>query len=160
MNSSFKELSSSAMSTSFSTQLNALWYTAIISSYGTMFNNTSKFQILKSLHIAGKPSGAPSIISVFWRSSPLVWIKVNTDRSAFGSPRSASLGGIFEISRGYPAGCFVFSICNSFAHIAELCAAMFVVLKAKEFGWRQLWLECDSMYVVHLFKNIDMLIPW
>ena len=37
---------------------------------------------------------------------------------------------------------------------------MFAVKKAKEFGWSNLWLECDSSWVVHLFSSRSVEVPW
>ena len=88
------------------------------------------------------------------------WIKVNTDGSAIGSPSISGAGGIFRNFKGYVKGASAFNTCTSFAYIAELKAVMFAIHKAKELGWCNMWIECDSTCVVHLLQSRSLEVPW
>lgn len=46
------------------------------------------------------------------------------------------------------------------AYEAELCAAIERVVAANNQGWTQLVLELDSAYIVSLFQNPEMVVPW
>ena len=85
---------------------------------------------------------------------------MNTDGSASGSPGASGAGGVFRNSRGFVKGAFAFNTGISFAYIAELKAAMFAIAKAKELGWNNLWIECDSTWVVHLLQSRSLDVPW
>lgn len=127
---------------------------------GHMYNSIDELRLLRVLHIPGIPRRAPWIISVYWQSPPVSWIKINTDGSALGSPGEARAGGIFRTSCGYARGSFAFRIGCSFAYLAELQAAIYAVNMAWDRGWHQLWLECDSSYVVGLFQSKSHHVPW
>lgn len=43
--------------------------------------------------------------------------------------------------------------------VAELSAAMMAIEVAAKNGWTNLWLECDSSFVVEAF-NLDSIVPW
>ncbi|XP_055961091.1 uncharacterized protein LOC130015304 [Mercurialis annua] len=123
-------------------------------------NSLSDMTILSRLHIRRVPKKSIRVVSVYWRPPPTGWIKVNTDGSALGTPGPAGGGGIFRNARGYCQGCFSINMGVSFAFLAEIEAAIFAVLKAADMGFQFVWLECDSIYVVNLFKRKDMQIPW
>ncbi|WCJ18474.1 Retrovirus-related Pol polyprotein from type-1 retrotransposable element R2 [Euphorbia peplus] len=123
-------------------------------------NSMKDFHVLRQLGLSVRPSRAPKIIGISWKPPSSGWLKVNTDGSALGAPSSAGSGGIFRTSRGFPKGCFAFSIGCSFAHIAELRAAVYAISVAWNKGWRHIWLECDSMFVVSLFKTRSTRVPW
>ncbi|XP_050222822.1 uncharacterized protein LOC126672915 [Mercurialis annua] len=123
-------------------------------------NSINDMITLKLLRIKSVPRKPQRVISVVWRSPPTGWIKVNTDGSALGAPGPAGGGGIFRNTRGFCQGCFALHLGCSFAFMAEIEAAIYAVLKASEMGFQFVWLECDSIYVVNLFKRRDMQIPW
>ena len=125
-----------------------------------MFNSLNELQILSSLRIRGVPRKAPSIVSISCHPPPSGWIKANTDGSSLGSPGAAGSGGIFRTARGLPRGAFTFSTGSSFAFLAELQAAIKAIEIAWHRGWHSLWLECDSLYVVHLFRAKSNRVPW
>ena len=37
---------------------------------------------------------------------------------------------------------------------------MFAIRNVKELGWCNLWLECDSTWVVNLFQTCSTNVPW
>ncbi|KHM99446.1 hypothetical protein glysoja_039337 [Glycine soja] len=70
---------------------------------------------------------------VRWQPPIMGWVKCNTDEATKGSL------GI--------AGC------------GEISAVITTIEIAHEKGWRNLWLECDSLMVVQDFKDVN-LVPW
>ena len=55
---------------------------------------------MHSLRIVGRPSNAPRIIEILWKSHSLGWIKVNTDGAASGSLGLAGSACVFRNCRG------------------------------------------------------------
>ena len=43
---------------------------------------------------------------------------------------------------------------------AEMIGFILAIEKASEFGWCNLWIEMDSMYIVNMFSNKTGKIPW
>ncbi|KAL8546430.1 hypothetical protein ACS0TY_006237 [Phlomoides rotata] len=43
---------------------------------------------------------------------------------------------------------------------AELATTLHAIYVAYDRGWRNIWLECDSMYVVQLLRATNPIIPW
>ncbi|WCJ36046.1 hypothetical protein M5689_017268 [Euphorbia peplus] len=123
-------------------------------------NALQDFHVLHQLGISARPCRAPKIIGVRWKPPTSGWLKINTDGSALGAPGRAGSGGIFRTARGFSKGCFAFSINCSYAHLAELRAAIHAISVAWERGWHNIWLECDSSYVVELFKKRSSQVPW
>ena len=123
-------------------------------------NKIDELQILHSLRIVGRPSRAPRIIEVLWKFPSPGWIKVNTDGAAFGSPGLAGSAGVFRNCRGFIRGCFALPIGIAYAFEAELVAAIHAINYAWDRGWKHLWLETDSTYLVYLFKRKSKVVPW
>ncbi|PON37013.1 Ribonuclease H, partial [Trema orientale] len=107
-----------------------------------------------------RPPKAPRILEVQWHVPPVGWLKVNTDGSAFGSPGLAGCGGIFRTSRGFFKGAFAISLGKCFAFEAELAGAIHAISYSWDFGWKNLWLESDSSYLVTLLKAHSPSVPW
>ena len=127
---------------------------------GTMRNSLNDLQILHCLRVQAKPPRAPRIVEVQWQLPPPGWLKVNTDGSAFGSPGLAGCGGIFRTPRGFFKGAFAIPLGKSFAYEAELVGAIHAISYAFDFGWTNLWLECDSSYVVTLLRTRSSSVHW
>ncbi|PON75623.1 Ribonuclease H-like domain containing protein [Parasponia andersonii] len=108
-----------------------------------MRNTLDELQILLCLHVQAKPSWAPRIVEVHWQFPPAGWLKVNTDGSTFGSLGLTGCGGIFRTSRGFCKGAFAIPLGKAFAFEAELASAIHAISYAYDFGWTNLWLECD-----------------
>ena len=100
-------------------------------SSGSIVNIVDELAILHTLHVQGSPSRAPRIIEILWKPLPPVWIKVNTDRAAFGCSGVVGSGGIFRNYRSFVHGCFALPIGLAFAFEAELVA----VIQAISFAW-------------------------
>lgn len=68
-----------------------------------------------------------------------VWIKIDTDGAANGSPGFAGCGSIFRIYRGFCKGCFSkpLGIMNAFE--AELLGVITALEYAQQFNWSRLW---------------------
>lgn len=90
---------------------------------------------------------------LIWLIPSARWVKVNTDGASWGCLRHAVDGGIFRGSCGEYIGGFsaYFGIINSL--YAELMAAILTIDHANIFGFRRLWLECDSMMVIQAFSK-------
>ena len=85
---------------------------------------------------------------------------MNTDGSSLGTPGAAGASGIFRTPSGFPHGAFTFHIDFEFAYVAEIVAAIYAVEMAWSKGWKNLWLECDSLLVVNLFHKLSNQVPW
>ncbi|KAL0277948.1 UNVERIFIED_CONTAM: putative ribonuclease H protein, partial [Sesamum radiatum] len=95
-----------------------------------------------------KPRKAPVIHSIQWQPPPPGWMKVNTDGCSRGQPGPSSCGGIFRNCRGFVHGCFALSLGSGFAYQAEWVGVMTAIAIAHSKGWKYLWIESDSTYVV------------
>ncbi|KAK0595507.1 hypothetical protein LWI29_007339 [Acer saccharum] len=115
---------------------------------GTMMNSVDELQALQRLHVSSHPSKAPRILEVNWRPPPLGYLKVKMDGVAFGSPSPAGCARVFCTCRGFVKGCFAIPLGVCFAFEAELAVAVHAIDYAWTFGWRWLWLESDSTFVV------------
>ncbi|KAK3217683.1 hypothetical protein Dsin_011653 [Dipteronia sinensis] len=142
----------------FTTQLKALWRVDSLQS-GTMKTSVDELQTLHRLHVSGRPPKAPRILEVNWHPPPLGCLKVNTDEAAFGSPGLAGCAGVFRTCRGFVKGCFVIPIGVCFAFKAELATAVHAIDYAWTFGWRRLWLESDSTFVVDALRSKSRKVP-
>lgn len=87
------------------------------------------------------------------------WIKCNSDGASLGNPGVSSCGGIFRDFEGTCLGCFVEPLGTLTSYQAEMCGALRAIEVAAENHWTNLWLETDSMLVVHTFRN-SSLVPW
>ncbi|KAL8525168.1 hypothetical protein ACS0TY_014697 [Phlomoides rotata] len=90
---------------------------------------------------------------------PAKVIKINVDGGAAGSPGSLTGGGVFRDNFGVFRGCFAVSHGRGFSFEAGLASALFAIELAHDKGWKTIWLESDSTYVVQMLKsnNIDVL---
>ena len=125
-----------------------------------MANNADDFRILKLLTVQGIPTPAPTITFVSWQPPPSSWIKANIDGSALVSPSAAGASCIFITSAGFPRGFFSFSVGQNYVFMAELKAAIHAVNSAWQKGWHNIWIECDSSYVVRLLHDKSLDVPW
>lgn len=92
----------------------------------------------------------PKYILVSWQSPPCNWYKVNTDGS-FINPNHAGFGGLFRYSQGPFLGGFAFKVNVPSAIDVEVLAVIEAVRVAWIRRWTHIWLETDSMLVVHYF---------
>lgn len=124
---------------------------------GAMSSSICEFQILKHFKVEGNLPKAPFIIQVDWHKPPCGWIKCNSDGTSKGNPGQAASGGIFRDSSGAIAGCFAeyIGVASFFFIQNGLLQCNQLRLLSKR-GWRKLWLEYDSLLVVHSFKNIAL----
>ncbi|PRQ53570.1 putative ribonuclease H-like domain, reverse transcriptase zinc-binding domain-containing protein [Rosa chinensis] len=101
---------------------------------------------------------APRYIPVTWTPPPENWFKANSDGS-FRDPNHAGFGGIFRNSEAAFLGAFSCKAIVPWAIDTELLAVMAVVKVARDRNWFPLWLETDSMLVMHYLKNPSR-VPW
>ncbi|XP_057811785.1 uncharacterized protein LOC131026023 [Salvia miltiorrhiza] len=127
---------------------------------GYMANEWSDYLTLRSIGVASRPAPPPDYVSVHWWPPNIGWIKVNTDGSASGSPGLIAGGGVFRDHTAMVQGCFHTKGGSGFPFEAELLAAITTIAITYNRGWRKLWLEADSLYVVGLFQQRSMEIPW
>ncbi|KAK3199937.1 hypothetical protein Dsin_023352 [Dipteronia sinensis] len=100
-----------------------------------------------------------AMMVVFSTQLKALW-RVNTDGDAFGSPGLAGCAGVFRTCRGFFKGCFAIPLIVCFAFEAELAAAVHTIDYAWTFGWRRLWLESDSTFVVDTLRSRSYKVPW
>jgi hypothetical protein len=72
---------------------------------------------------------------VRWLPPPRGCRKINIDGSVFGTPSCGSIGVVFRDCEANFLGGFVQNIGHASVIVAELCAAMYAIEKAVEFGW-------------------------
>lgn len=122
--------------------------------------NIDYFRVLKQHGFTILPTRSEKIIEVKWQPQPPCYMKINIDGSALGSPGTAGYGGLFQNARGFLHGAFTGSLGTAYAFEAELMAAIYAINKAFEVGWRNLWTETITIYVVHMLCSKDLLVPW
>lgn len=127
--------------------------------FGKMYNSMDEFHILKLLNISCIPRRAPRMVFVLWQPPPFSWIKVNIDGSSFGTTGAVGVGGIFRTPTRFPHGAFSFDMGTTPSYFAELSAAIHAIESASEKGWTNLWLECDSLWIVSLFRRFSKDVP-
>ncbi|XP_057779536.1 uncharacterized protein LOC130998119 [Salvia miltiorrhiza] len=146
----------------FSTQVVSFWKAGIMNLLWQIWDcrNQATFNdvdVLGSLHALRRP---PTMIEVHWWPPAGHWIKVNTDGSALGAPGNIAVGGVFRDNFGWVRGCFHFKGGVGFAFEAELLAAIYAINIADNRGWRSLWIEADSTYIVNLLNSRSNDVPW
>ena len=72
----------------------------------------------------------------------------------------AAFGRIFKNSRGSTKGCFSRPLAEGFAFEAEIQVIIVGVSFSWEKGWKFLWIESDSSFLVSLLKNMSIHVPW
>lgn len=87
---------------------------------------------------------------MFWESTLLSWIKINSDGAFSASIGCTSAGGIFQGSSGCPLHAFSISVVVELVFELELRKVICVVDKTVEHDMPTIWLESDSSLVVHL----------
>ena len=103
---------------------------------------------------------ALNMVTIVWHPPPSNWLKVNIDGSALGVMGLAGSRGIFRTASGLPRGVFAFSIGHNFTFITELLVSIKAVEIAWDKGWHSLWLECNSIYVLHMFHTHSIRAQW
>ena len=122
-----------------------------------VYGNVSNFMMSRKFNVKLHPPRAPHVIEVFWFPPSLNWTKCNTDGSTTGN--QSSCGGIFRDCYSNFLLCFGENTGLGNALHAEISGAMRAVELAESHGWRNLWLEVDSQFVIKAFKN-PSLVPW
>jgi ribonuclease HI len=75
------------------------------------------------------------------------------DGASLGNIGISACGGIFRNVDSSFLGAYAFNIGVSTSLKAELIGAMIAIETAAFKGWSRLWLESDSMLVVHAFSS-------
>jgi len=120
-------------------------------------NSLSNFVILKKFEVTLHPPKAPRIIEVLWKHPPPFWVKCNTDKST--TDHTAACGGIFRDHLSDILLCFPEKVDKVCALHAEFFGAIRAIELANKFNWRNLWLECDSTFVINAIRNKSQ-VPW
>lgn len=121
-------------------------------------STTQHVPIFGLLGLSPLRPAAPRFIPVAWAPPPPHWVKVNTDGS-FHDIDNAGFGGIFRSETTSFLGAFSHKVCVSSAIDAEVLAVIESIRVARLRGWLSLWIETDSMLVVHYFNKPNC-IPW
>ncbi|XP_043725602.1 uncharacterized protein LOC122672168 [Telopea speciosissima] len=85
-------------------------------------------------------------------------IKLNIDGSSLGNPGRAGTGGVFRNHQAQVVFSFIRFLGISSSYAAEYEALLGGLSKAKEMGFRELWIESDSASVVSSIQSSN--IPW
>lgn len=67
---------------------------------------------------------------------------------------------MFETLRSFNKGCFCILLSLSHAFKVESVVAIHTIIYANTFGWKKLWLELDSTYIVTIFQTKSLNVPW
>ncbi|XP_057771115.1 uncharacterized protein LOC130990904 [Salvia miltiorrhiza] len=127
---------------------------------GSMQNSFDDLLVVKKIGVRPRASPPPDFINVYWWPPVNNWIKVNTDGSALGAPGKIGAGGVFRDKFSWVRGCFHVKGGIGFALEAELLAVITAIQIAHARHWRQLWIESDSTYIVHLLHERSTSVPW
>ncbi|TXG65456.1 hypothetical protein EZV62_006731 [Acer yangbiense] len=115
------------------------------------------------------PSPSTGIVPGYYDYYPIVWqppanrcIKANSaGLISNGNPSVTTCGGLFRDSSGKFMGGFSQNLHMETSYFADVMAAILVIEHAYHNGWHNLWLETDSLLVVHLLTYHDVLnLPW
>ncbi|KAK2640376.1 hypothetical protein Ddye_028171 [Dipteronia dyeriana] len=115
------------------------------------------------------PSPSTGIVPGYYGYYPIVWqppangwVKANSAGTiSDGNPSVTTCGGLFRDSSGKFLGGFSQNLHVETSYYAEVMAAVLVIEHAYHKGWHNLWLETDSLLVVHLLTYRDVLnLPW
>jgi ribonuclease HI len=123
------------------------------------YSNISEFVLLQKFHVKMKFGMAPKIKEVIWQPPFLNWVKCNCDGASLGNTGISACGGIFRNADSSFLGAYAFNIGVSTSLKAEQIGAMIAIETAAFKGWSHLWLESDSMLVVHAFSS-SKIVPW
>ncbi|XP_057809094.1 uncharacterized protein LOC131023567 [Salvia miltiorrhiza] len=127
---------------------------------GSMHNSCDDLLVVKNIGVRPRAYPSPEFINVYWWPPVNNWIKVNTDGSALGAPGKIGAGGVFRDKFSWVRGCFHVKGGIGFAFEAELLAVITAIQIAHARHWRQLWIESDSTYIVHLRHERSTSVPW
>ncbi|XP_019460138.1 PREDICTED: uncharacterized protein LOC109359898 [Lupinus angustifolius] len=111
------------------------------------------FTILRNLNVSPHYNSAPVITEVLWYTPLPGWNKINSDGAAHDAPSHARGGAIFRDSPSDFLGCFASYLNIKDSLYAELRDAILAIEISHNRGWNKVWLECDSMNVVDIFKD-------
>ena len=89
---------------------------------------------------------------------PNDWFKANSGGS-FHDIDHAGFGGVFRDCNAEFLGAFTCGLRVNYAIDAELLAVIEIIRVAKGKTWFPLWIETDSMLVLHYFRK-PHLVPW
>lgn len=67
---------------------------------------------------------------------------------------------MFVTNGAFVKVCFAIPLGNKYAFEAELLIVIYALKVAQKYSWDMLWLECDSMYLVHLLSYRSLNVPW
>ncbi|XP_057775292.1 uncharacterized protein LOC130994266 [Salvia miltiorrhiza] len=130
------------------------------STLGNSRNTWSDYVITRNIGVSTRPAPLPRMVEVHWWPPVNHWIKVNTDGSALGAPGAIAASGVFRDKWSVVRGCFHIKGGVGFAFEAELLAVITAINLAHDRNWLHLWIEADSMYVVHLLQSKSLDVPW
>ncbi|KAL8494434.1 hypothetical protein ACS0TY_025300 [Phlomoides rotata] len=118
-----------------------------------MSNAPFDLEVLSMFRIIGRPPRAPTIKQIRWQRPHLHYMKINVENGASGAPGILTGGGVFRDSLSVFRGCFAMTIGRGFAFEAELTTTFHALEIAINKGWKNIWMECDSLYVVQIFQS-------
>ncbi|PRQ36596.1 putative ribonuclease H-like domain-containing protein [Rosa chinensis] len=123
-------------------------------------NGLVDIQLLVGLGIQPIPKNRVAPRLVLWHPPIFPWIKLNTDGLAKGNPGPATCGGVFRDTHGHYIGGYCQGLGHKSAFYAELMGVIIGIEYAFQYGWRCLWLECDSTSVIACIKSSSFVPPW
>ncbi|XP_057779947.1 uncharacterized protein LOC130998549 [Salvia miltiorrhiza] len=127
---------------------------------GFINNQWADYLVVRRLGIRVRERPPPKFDSVYWSPPAFGWLKANTDGSAVGAPGRIFAGGVFRDWKGFVRGCFHVDGGIGFAFEAELLGIISAIEYAFKNGWKKVWFEADSSYVVHMLSTKSSCIPW
>ena len=96
---------------------------------------------------------------VLWSSPPLGWLKANFDGYAKENLGKARFGGVLRDHYRIVVDSMSIPIGHSTSYKAEAIAALYTVKMAVETGYRNLWLEGNSLNIINMLNNKNM-VTW
>jgi len=112
------------------------------------------FNVLKFFGINTRSGKVLSPLLVRWEFPSLVWVKINIDGAARGSPGFATYDGIFCGSMGEFISGFSIFLDVQTALVVEFYGVIHAIEHAQKMNLTNLWLEFDSALVCAAKTNV------
>ncbi|KAL8491771.1 hypothetical protein ACS0TY_023386 [Phlomoides rotata] len=127
---------------------------------GSMGNAPFNLEVLSTFRFTSRPPRVPTIKKIRWQHPLIHHMKINVDSGASGAPGILTGGGVFRDSFSIFRGCFAMTHGRDFVFKAELDTDFHALEIVINICWKNIWMECYSLYVVQIFRSKNPEVPW
>ena len=96
---------------------------------------------------------------VIWSSPPLGWLKADFDGSSKENLGRARCGGVLRHHYRIEMDSMSIPTGHSISHKEKVIVALYTLRMVVETGYRNLWLEGDSLNIINMLNNKNM-VTW